>query len=64
MGRSSSDKLGCDKKVASGRSSTMAEGVFRSIVEKPPYNEIIGKVDSCGTGRVSHVLLFVTLTLS
>ena len=37
--------------------STMAEGVFRSIVEKPPYKEIIGKVDSCGTGRVSHSAL-------
>ncbi|KAM7187366.1 Low molecular weight phosphotyrosine protein phosphatase [Rhypophila sp. PSN 637] len=30
--------------------STMAEGVFRSIVEKAPYKELVDKVDSCGTG--------------
>ncbi|CZT05108.1 probable low molecular weight phosphotyrosine protein phosphatase 2 [Rhynchosporium agropyri] len=30
--------------------STMAEGIFRSIVSKPPYKSLIGLVDSCGTG--------------
>jgi hypothetical protein len=30
--------------------STMAEGVFRSIVSKPPYQSLINVVDSCGTG--------------
>ncbi|KAI1778462.1 LMWPc-domain-containing protein [Hypoxylon cercidicola] len=32
--------------------STMAEGIFRSIVkdESSPYYNLIGKVDSCGTG--------------
>ncbi|KAI1422925.1 protein-tyrosine phosphatase [Xylaria sp. FL1777] len=32
--------------------STMAEGVFRSIVKDPssPYYNLIGTVDSCGTG--------------
>ncbi|KAI4859212.1 phosphotyrosine protein phosphatases I [Hypoxylon rubiginosum] len=32
--------------------STMAEGVFRSIVQdkSSPYYSLVGKVDSCGTG--------------
>lgn len=30
--------------------STMAEGIFRSIVSKPPYKDLISEVDSCGTG--------------
>ncbi|KAI0399609.1 phosphotyrosine protein phosphatase I superfamily [Xylaria palmicola] len=32
--------------------STMAEGVFRSIVKDPssPYHSLVGTVDSCGTG--------------
>jgi hypothetical protein len=30
--------------------STMAEGIFRSIVAKPPYQALISEVDSCGTG--------------
>ena len=30
--------------------STMAEGIFRSIVSKPPYQSLISEVDSCGTG--------------
>ncbi|KAI1816269.1 LMWPc-domain-containing protein [Poronia punctata] len=32
--------------------STMAEGVFQSIVKDPssPYYDLIGTVDSCGTG--------------
>ncbi|KAI8630027.1 phosphotyrosine protein phosphatase I superfamily [Xylariaceae sp. FL1651] len=32
--------------------STMAEGVFRSIVQDPtsPYHNLVGRVDSCGTG--------------
>lgn len=29
--------------------STMSEGVFRSIVSKPPYKALIKEVDSCGT---------------
>ncbi|KAK2020527.1 phosphotyrosine protein phosphatases I, partial [Colletotrichum zoysiae] len=29
--------------------STMAEGVFRNIAQKPPYKGLIAKVDSCGT---------------
>ena len=28
----------------------MAEGVFRSLVAKPPYQNLIDVVDSCGTG--------------
>jgi low molecular weight phosphotyrosine protein phosphatase len=27
----------------------MSEGVFRSIVSKPPYRALIKEVDSCGT---------------
>jgi len=30
--------------------STMAEGIFRSMVSKPPYHSLISEVDSCGTG--------------
>ncbi|KUJ11807.1 LMWPc-domain-containing protein [Mollisia scopiformis] len=30
--------------------STMAEGIFRSMASKPPYNVLISSVDSCGTG--------------
>jgi low molecular weight phosphotyrosine protein phosphatase len=32
--------------------STMAEGVFQSMVKDPssPYYDLIGTVDSCGTG--------------
>ncbi|KAF3023583.1 hypothetical protein E8E14_011597 [Neopestalotiopsis sp. 37M] len=30
--------------------STMAEGVFRSLVKEPPYNDLVGNIDSCGTG--------------
>ncbi|KAK4121270.1 protein-tyrosine phosphatase [Parathielavia appendiculata] len=30
--------------------STMAEGVFQSLAKKPPYEGLIGKIDSCGTG--------------
>ncbi|KAK5634369.1 hypothetical protein RRF57_010083 [Xylaria bambusicola] len=38
--------------------STMAEGVFRSIVKDPasPYYNLIGTVDSCGTGTESMVI--------
>jgi len=28
----------------------MAEGIFRSIVSKPPYKSLVSEVDSCGTG--------------
>jgi low molecular weight phosphotyrosine protein phosphatase len=28
----------------------MAEGIFRSIIAKPPYQSLISVVDSCGTG--------------
>jgi low molecular weight phosphotyrosine protein phosphatase len=28
----------------------MAQGVFESIVSKPPYEGLISNVDSCGTG--------------
>jgi low molecular weight phosphotyrosine protein phosphatase len=31
--------------------STMCEGVFQSIAKKEPYNELISKIDSCGTGE-------------
>jgi low molecular weight phosphotyrosine protein phosphatase len=31
--------------------STMCEGVFKSLVKSPPYAELIGKVDSAGTGK-------------
>ncbi|TVY40394.1 Low molecular weight phosphotyrosine protein phosphatase [Lachnellula occidentalis] len=30
--------------------STMAEGIFRSMVSKPPYKALVSEVDSCGTG--------------
>lgn len=30
--------------------STMAEGVFQSATSKPPYSDLIKRVDSCGTG--------------
>jgi low molecular weight phosphotyrosine protein phosphatase len=30
--------------------STMAEGVFQSLARKAPYEELVGKIDSCGTG--------------
>ena len=30
--------------------STMAEGIFRSVVSKSPYQGLISLVDSCGTG--------------
>ncbi|KAK4113450.1 phosphotyrosine protein phosphatases I [Canariomyces notabilis] len=30
--------------------STMAEGVFQSLARKPPYKDLIGTIDSCGTG--------------
>ena len=36
--------------------STMAEGVFQSLARKPPYEELVGKVDSCGTGSFSLFL--------
>ncbi|CAI0653108.1 Low molecular weight phosphotyrosine protein phosphatase [Colletotrichum fructicola] len=29
--------------------STMAEGIFRHITQKPPYKGLVSKVDSCGT---------------
>ena len=31
--------------------STMAEGVFQSMVKKEPYKNLVAKVDSCGTGK-------------
>lgn len=31
--------------------STMAEGVFQNIARKPPYEGLIGEIDSCGTGN-------------
>ncbi|KXX77816.1 Low molecular weight phosphotyrosine protein phosphatase [Madurella mycetomatis] len=30
--------------------STMAEGVFQSLARKPPYEDLVGTIDSCGTG--------------
>ncbi len=30
--------------------STMAEGVFQSLARKAPYEDLVGKIDSCGTG--------------
>ncbi len=36
--------------------STMAEGVFQSLARKPPYEELVGKIDSCGTGSFSLFL--------
>lgn len=30
--------------------STMAEGVFKSITSKAPYEGMVKKLDSCGTG--------------
>ncbi len=36
--------------------STMAEGVFQSLARKPPYEELVGKIDSCGTGSFSIFL--------
>lgn len=33
--------------------STMAEGIFRSLAQKPEWKDKIGVVDSCGTGTFS-----------
>jgi low molecular weight phosphotyrosine protein phosphatase len=42
--------------------STMAEGVFQSLARKEPYNELVGKIDSCGTGEShSHPSAYPTL---
>lgn len=30
--------------------STMAEGIFQSLANKPPYQGRVKKIDSCGTG--------------
>ncbi|KAH8879061.1 LMWPc-domain-containing protein [Thozetella sp. PMI_491] len=30
--------------------STMAEGVFRSLTKQAPYKDLVGNIDSCGTG--------------
>lgn len=30
--------------------STMGEGVLRSLVKKPQYSNVLGEIDSCGTG--------------
>ncbi|KAK4140607.1 cmgc mapk erk1 protein kinase [Dichotomopilus funicola] len=30
--------------------STMAEGVFQSLAKQQPYEDLVGKIDSCGTG--------------
>ncbi|KAK3996664.1 Low molecular weight phosphotyrosine protein phosphatase [Cladorrhinum sp. PSN332] len=30
--------------------STMAEGVFQSMVKKGPYADLVSEIDSCGTG--------------
>lgn len=30
--------------------STMAEGVFQSLARKAPYKDLVGNIDSCGTG--------------
>jgi hypothetical protein len=35
----------------------MAEGVFQSLARKPPYDDLVGKIDSCGTGELG-VLVF------
>lgn len=35
--------------------STMAEGVFRSLVKDSPYQDKIGTIDSCGTGTTSQI---------
>jgi len=31
--------------------STMAEGVFQSMVKKGPYATLVSEIDSCGTGN-------------
>jgi len=28
----------------------VAEGIFKSLVSKPPYKALIKEIDSCGTG--------------
>lgn len=42
--------------------SPMAEGVFRSIAKEPQYKELIGRIDSSGTGRPAllHFPLFAS----
>lgn len=30
--------------------STMGEGVLRSLVKKPEFKDVLGEIDSCGTG--------------
>ncbi|RBQ83716.1 hypothetical protein VDGD_20932 [Verticillium dahliae] len=32
--------------------STMAEGVFREIAKEPQYKDLIGRIDSSGTGAL------------
>jgi hypothetical protein len=41
--------------------STMAEGVFQSLARKPPYEDLVGKVDSCGTGAFQILKVLLSL---
>ena len=34
--------------------STMAEGVFQSLARKQPYKDLVGTIDSCGTGMFAR----------
>lgn len=34
----------------------MSEGVFQSIAKQEPYEDLISKIDSCGTGKTLHSL--------
>ena len=45
--------------------STMAEGVFQSLARKEPYGDLVGRIDSCGTGEfhnTSSLFSFANLT--
>lgn len=36
--------------------STMAEGVFQSLARKQPYKDLVGTIDSCGTGMLPSTM--------
>ena len=40
--------------------STMAEGVFQSLARKQPYEDLVGKIDSCGTGTYLFLPSFLS----
>ncbi|KAK8146748.1 hypothetical protein G3M48_002632 [Beauveria asiatica] len=41
--------------------STMAEGIFRHLAQKPEWKDKIGRIDSCGTGMSFCFLIFLII---